>query len=470
MKSGLRRMRNQMTPPPVPLAPYGYRRGLSFSLGVGRQDREAMMRAYGMSGTVFSIVSLLQQSPAGPGWHLYKKPAQGSNRYSPADRGSDQRVEVMNHAAISLWAKPNDFHSGFEFREGCNQHLELTGETFWVVNRENALRLPTSMWYVRPDRMDPVPDPDDFLLGWIYTGPNGEQVPLGLDEVILEKMPDPLDPFRGAGPVASIMANIQQQNYATQYQRNLFLNGATPGGIIQVDKRLSDPEWDELVNRWRESHQGIARAGRVGVLENGASWVADAPSNKDMEYSNLRLANRDEIREAWRMHKAMLGTVEDVNRAAAQTAEEVFVSWMDIPRLDRRKDTLNCKLLPMFGQSGLSVEFDYEDPSPDNREEDNGELTAKATAAQTLINAGFDPDDVLEVVGLPSMSVAEKATQQPALPPGWVAVPPGGSAPGAAPSADGDAPPGTDGSTDEMANLLRRVLNDGWVPSEGVRR
>ncbi len=427
MRSGLRRAVRNLGKPPVPLAPYGYRRGMRFDLGVGTASREQFMRAYGQSGTVFSIVSLLAQAAAAPQWHLYKKqPKDGRRRYTTGDQGSDQRVEVITHAALSLWHRPNDFHTGFEFREGAGQHQELTGETIWVLNREGTT-FPTSMWYVRPDRMEPVPSPDDYLVGWIYTGPNGEQVPLQLDEVIIEKLPDPLDPFRGAGPVASIMPNIQQQRYATDYQRNLFINGASPGGVIQVDKRLSDAEFDEVIDRWREAHQGVARAGRVGVLENGATWLAGDGSmtNKDLEYGNLRLANRDEIREAWRMHKAMLGTSDDVNRANSQTAEEVFVGWQSGPRLDRRRDTLNHKLLPMFGTTGQGVEFDYDDPSPDNREADNAELTAKANAAQTLVDAGYDPTDVLEAVGLPDMDVVEEATQAPALPPAWVpAAPP----------------------------------------------
>ena len=468
MKSAIRRARNQMSGPPVPLAP-AYRRGRMFDLGAGRQSREHKLRTYGRSGTVFAIVSLLQQSAASAAWHLYKKaPQDARRRYTTGDQGSDQRVEVINHAALSLWNKPNDFHTGFEFREGSNQHEELTGETFWVLNRE-LTTFPTSMWYVRPDRMEPVPSPEDYLVGWIYTGPNGEQIPLTLDEVILEKLPDPLDSFRGAGPVASIMPNIDQQRYATDYQRNLFINAADPGGVITVPTKLTDAQFDEMVDRWRESHQGIARAGAIGLLENGATWTPGGQSNKDLEYGNLRLANRDEIREAWRMHKAMLGTVEDVNRANAQTAEEVFVGWMDIPRLERRKDTLNCKLLPMFGASGMGVEFDYEDPSPDNREEDNGELTAKATAAQTLVNAGFDPDDVLEVVGLPSMAVVEKASPMPVAPPGWVPAPPAAPAGG-----DGSAPDGTSGdgtaSGAELANLFRRVLSDGYVPVQTGRR
>ena len=56
--------------------------------------------------------------------------------------------------------------------------------------------------------------------------------------MILEKLPDPLDPFRGTGPVSRVMDNIQQQDYATQYQRNLFINGADPGGIITVPSKM----------------------------------------------------------------------------------------------------------------------------------------------------------------------------------------------------------------------------------------
>lgn len=454
MKSAVSRLRS--SGPPVPLAT-NYRRGNMFDLGAGRASMETYMRAYGRSGTVFAIVSLLAQSAATPAWHLYKKqPQDGRRRYTTTDKGSDQRIEVVQHAALTLWNKPNAFHTGFEFREGANQHQELTGETVWVLNREGGLNFPTSMWYVRPDRLDPVPDPNDFLLGWMYNGPSGEQIPLKLDEVIIEKLPDPLDPFRGAGPVASILPNIEQQRYATEYQRNLFLNGADPGGLITVDKRLSDPEWDELIDRWREAHQGVSRAGRVGVLENGAGFTPSGHTNKDLEYGNLRLANRDELREAWRMHKHMLGTSDDVNRANAQTAEEVFEGWQNIPRLERRKNTLNHKLLPMFGQGQEDVyEFDYDDPSPDNREADNAELEAKARAAQALVAAGYDPNDVLEAVGLPDMAVVEKATQAPALPPAWVPAPP---------APDNEPVPGN------HADNLRHVLSNGYVPVQAGRR
>ncbi len=468
MKSGLSRLLNSRGGPPVPLGgAWGQTRGNSFNLGNGRMDRETFMRQYGISGTVFSIVSLLSEASATPNWRLFKKqPVDGRRRYTTGDRGSDQRIEVVQHAAIQLWNCPNDFHTGFEFREGSQMHEELTGETSWVFDMDAGF--PTEMWYVRPDRMEPVQDKDDFLTGWIYTGPDGSNVPLRNNEVILEKRPDPLDPYRGMGPVQSIMPNIQQQRYATEYQRNLFLNGAEPGGVITVPNKLNDREFDELIERWRETHRGVARAGKIGVLEGGMTYAPSASSNKDMEYGLLRSTNRDEMREAWRIHKTMLGTSDDVNRANAETGEEVFVSWQVIPRLNRRRDTLNNKLLPLFGSTGSGVEFDYDDPSPENAEAASAELVQKANAAKTLIDAGLDPHDVLEVVGLPDMDLVSKPAAPVAPPqlPGGPQVPP--ELPVAPEARESITIKGARNSlvSPDMGELLKRVLSDGYMPVE----
>jgi hypothetical protein len=144
-----------------------------------------------------------------------------------------------------------------------------------------------------------------------------------------------------------------------------------------------------------------------------------------MDFVNLRGLARDVVREAFRAPKVMLGVSDDVNRANAQTGQEVFAAWGTVPRLDRKKDILNHRLLPMFGSTGQGVEFDYVNPVPANRELDQAELTTKTNAAVALINLGFDPSEVLEMVGLPEMSMRE-LTQAASPPP---PAPPAGGAP-----------------------------------------
>jgi len=97
----------------------------------------------------------------------------------------------------------------------------------------------------------------------------------------------------------------------------------------------------------------------------------------------------------------------------------------------------------------------------------------KVEYLQALVNAGYDPHDVLETVGLPDMDVVEKATQAPALPPAWVPAPPAEpAAPDAEPAPAG--PPAARESItirattppDDMKALVRRVLSDGYQPVE----
>lgn len=369
----------------------------------GRYGIETYLQAYGAVGTLHSIVRLNAASVAKPEWKLFRKqPRDARVRYTLDDTGSDQRVEVVQHQALTVLNRPNDFFTRMSLFALSQTYKDLTGESWWLVTRDSRATFPMGLWPVRPDRMEPIPSPKAYLQGYIYHGPNGEQIPLNTDEVILNKDPNPLDPMRGMGPVQSILPDLESSRYGAEWNRNWFLNSAEPGGVVQFDRTLSDEDWDQFTARWRETHAGVGRAHRVAILEN-AKWVPNQMSMRDMDFANLRSTSRDIIREAYGTHKVMIGVSDDVNRANAQTGEEIHAAWQVVPRLDSWKDTLNFQFLPLFGTTGEGVEFDYIYPRPQNREQDNIELTAKANAAAALVAAGFNPEDVLEVVGLPDM-------------------------------------------------------------------
>lgn len=471
MRSGLRRARSAFRPQaagaPVPYASGFY--GLPGLPGFNADD--TYIRTYGTSGTIFSIVSLFAEATAGVEWRLYRKEKRdGRVRYTTGDRGSDQRVEVLTHPALSLWSSPNTFMPQFTFVETFVTQFELTAKAFWVLDRDERFNLPLSMWPVTPSRMEPVPSDTDFLAGWIYTSPNGEKVPLKVEEVVWMRRPDPADPYGAVGAVQTVLTDIDAAKYSSEYNRNFFLNNGIPGGILALDGSLSEPQFTELADNWREQHLGISRAHRVAVLENTkAQFLMTGTNQKDMDFVNLQLQARDKMREAWRMHKHMLGTVDDVNRANAQTAEEIFAAWGETPRLNRIKLTLNHQLLPMYGTLGQDVEFDYQDPVPQNREADARELLGKAQAVLWLTQAGYDQAAVLEAVGLPSMDVVQPPAGTQAGAPrrdpeqdqsaGTPSTPePGSNAPKRADVAAARA------AYEDMQQRLVAMLNNGYKP------
>lgn len=395
-------------------------------LALSSSDRETFIRTYGTVGTIFSIVSLYATSTARPLWQMYRSLQQDTNRYTSRDEGSDQRKQVFGHAALNLLYKPNPFWSRFRLMELSQTYLDLTGESYWVVQRDPRSPIPIGLWAVRPDRMEPVPDRENYLAGYIYTSPDGrERIPLEVNEVVAIMYPNPYDSYHGLGPVQSVLIDIDAARYSAEWNRNYFINSAEPGGVIEVDHELEEDEWHDLMERWREGHRGVARAHRVAVLEAGQKWVPNMHSARDMEFSTLRDQGRDIFREAFRMHKVMLGVSDDVNRANAQTGEEVFSSWGVVPRLDRWQDGLMHGYMPLFGSTADGNELGYITPVPTNREQDNQELLAKSQAALFLRNAGYDPAAITKVVGLPDMATSPV----PASPAGTaLSLPAGGEA------------------------------------------
>ncbi|GAA3718195.1 phage portal protein [Streptomyces tremellae] len=374
--------------PPVPYASRGAERALPFLRPAGM---EAQMRAMGSVGTLFSIVNRTSNATAQVEWKLWRKAKSGRK---------EDRTEVTSHAALDLWNQPNPFMPRQEFVETFQQHIDLTGEGWWVIGYSPYARIPLEMWPVRPDRMTPIPSTDRFLAGYMYTSPDGEQIPLGLDQVIFLRMPNPLDIYRGMGPVQAVLADLDATRYSAEWNRNFFLNSAEPGGIIEVPTALSDPDFDQLRERWNEQHRGVANAHRVAILEHG-KWIDRKLSQRDMQFVELRTVSRDVLREAFGISAFALGDVQDVNRATAEASKAWFAEQLTVPRLERIKGALNNDLLPLYGRTAEGLEFDYENPVPADPEGEAAQLASRSASAQALVSAGAYGPSVLSALGLP---------------------------------------------------------------------
>lgn len=443
--------------------------------GFGTRGREQELRTMAANGTVYGIVSQLANGVARPEWHLYRKKTDRRRTFGPA---SDDRTEILSHQALSVWNRPNPFMWRSTFLETCTQHLELTGEAWWVVERTPELgaygRIPTAMWPVRPDRMAPVPSVEDFIAGYVYTSPDGEQVPLDRDDVVFIRMPDPDDIYRGLGPLGSVTVDAESARAAAEWNRNFFRNSALPGGLIEVDKMLSEKEWKSMVDRWRESHRGVSNAHRVGILEQ-AKWKDRTVSQKDMEFVSLRTMSRDAIREAWAYPSFLLGDMAEANRAGAYAAEYVEARRLLIPRLERYRGALNNVFLPMFGTTATDLEFDFDSPVPDDPETEAAIMTSQVQNLIALLGAGVDSDEACDLVGLPRLTIEEPETPPALLP--FTGEPP------ADPEGPPNGPPQDPSEDDEQdvaararailrANGLTAAIMNGHNPTarKGARR
>ncbi len=345
----------------------------------GGANQVQNISTYGNVSWVFAAVSRIAEAVASTEWHLFR----GS--------GNDNRTEVTTHPALSLWQSANPFDTGQEFREMSQQFFELTGEMWWVLVR-NGRGVPVEMWSVRPDRMTPIRDRDDYILGYIYQI-GSEKIPYDLQDVIFTRRPSPVDPYRGMGPIGSLILDLGSEVEAANFNRAFFRNDATPGGVIQTDRSMSNAEFAKMVERWKDMHQGTSNASRMGFLER-AKFVERKFTQRDMQFVQLRQQTRDLVLAAYGIPLPMLGVMEAPSRANAQAAEFIFARWSVKPRLERMKLALNERLLKLFPDRGLH--FDFEDPTPNNRELDLQEATALfdskiITRNESRQHVGFSP-------------------------------------------------------------------------------
>jgi HK97 family phage portal protein len=373
-----------------------------------RADQVAEMEAMGDSATLTAIVGRTSTAVAKAEWHLGRRRPDAT-----CDVCEKQgHAPVEKHPALSLLARPNPFYTTQEYFESGQQHVDLTGEGWTIVERFG--RMPGELWVARPDRMIVVTDQREFLVGYIYVDPDGREQPLRKEDVLSIRMPNPMDPYRGMGPVQSVLANVDAAGYSAEWNANFFRNGARPGGIVKLSRKMQDGEFNQLVERFNQNHRGTSNANRTAFLEDG-DWVDVKPMTmRDMEFTETANLNRDTILLAFGMSKFAVGVVEDVNRATADASATWFGETATVPRLDRWAGMLNNDLLPQYpGYVPGDLKFYYSNPVPANRDADRDDKKSAAEVYALLTGAGVDPVDAAEVAGLPPMRVTAAPAPAP---------------------------------------------------------
>ena len=351
--------------------------------------------------TLFSIIDLIATAVAERTWKLYRTDGDG------------ERTEVDAHPALEVWGQPNEHYTQDELIEAIIQHYELTGEMWLLLESKTMgrLKMPTDLWPLRPDRMTPVKHPQEFVSGYIYSI-GGDRIPLGTDQVLFERRMNPRDPWRGLSPISSLATDIAGEKAAARFNTLFFSNGAEPGGIIELgeDNVMDDDEFERFQKHWHSNHQGYSNAHRVAILEMG-KYHERKITHKEMEFVGLRTFSRESMMEAYRVSKAMLGHVDDVNLANNRAQADAFDAKIVTPRLNRVRRMLNTKLLPRFGAMGVGYEFDYDQHETSDPED----LRAALDAVKALVDLGFDVEAAAAAYGLPELPLAEKEPVPEAL-------------------------------------------------------
>ncbi len=305
------------------------------------------LEIYGEVGWLFAAVSLIANTASSAEWTAYQRLGRGKTK------------DLDDHIILDLLDHPNPFQTRYQFMLLLYSYLGLVGEAF-IVLEFNKLRVPGELWLAPPGYMNIVPSKTQYISHYEYKR-GGNALHLEIPQVIHILDANPANPYRGMGAARAVSTDIEAEYYAARYQQRLFFNDATLGLIMEFPDTPSKEERANLREEFLETHQGWRNARKPAFLWGGAKANTIALAPKDMEYKELRLANKKLILGAYHIPDSLIGASEVGSRARAEADEYIFSKYTINPKLMQVREALNERLCPLFDDS---LKLTYTNPVP----------------------------------------------------------------------------------------------------------
>lgn len=363
------------------IKPTGYE-AASYGFGYGDNSK---IKEYlqEMRGWVYSAVSAIADEIGSIELKLYKTTKNGVE-------------EIKDHDILDSLYKVNNFTTKFDHFWLTTAYLELTGEAPWFLEKKGNKVV--GIYFLQPDRIEPIPDKAQMIKGYRYDVGGGEKVTLQPEEVIFLKNPNPANPFRGLGTLQGAARAVDVDNYSEEWNKKFFENSARPDAILKVPTdTMTEQQKEKLKASIRKAYSGTERAHNLMVLFGEMAYEKFSTTQKDMDFLEQQKFYRDKILGLFRVPKAIVSQTEGVNFASAQTAQYTFARWTIQPKMERLVQQLNEFYVPLFANSD-NLFLDYVNPIPSDD-------AAKLEKLKAGVNVWITINEAREQEGLVPLGV-----------------------------------------------------------------
>lgn len=294
--------------------------------------------------------------------------------------------DVVDHAATKLLnGKVNDWTSGFELTRGIIVEA--------LTNDPGGFALATFSSDGRP--IEIIKYKHNQIQ--VEFAADGSGRPMyKLNGAVLD--PDRVIHVRNAfnvSPVTHAREAIAFARGLQGYGRNLFANGARPGGVLTTSKGLGDKGVEAMLKAWAKTWSGSQNAGKTPVLWDGTTYTQLGLSSTDAQYLENRKFQNEEIARAFRVPPTM---IFDLDRGTWGNAEQMgreFLVYCLEPWLKQLEGAYGRILLSEEEQKTHRILFDRDDLT-------RADLTARATAISSFITARtISPNEARQWIDLP---------------------------------------------------------------------
>lgn len=239
-------------------------------------------------------------------------------------------------------------HDLSELLEAHSKSMDLYGESFWYYSKGDKSAKPVAIYLLDPASMTVI-IADNKVKGYLYQK-DQTRIALELDEVDHYRISNPASPFRGYGPMQAAGWFIRSSRYVTTYMNNFLENNAIPAGVIVSKETINPEEWQLFKQQWSEKYSGIDNAGKTGFIQGAdLNFVKTGMSLGEVDFEKIKEASRTDIMIMFGISKPMMAIFDDINRASATVARQLFAITITSPALKRLARKTSKKVAKWYG-------------------------------------------------------------------------------------------------------------------------
>lgn len=340
---------------------------------------EAVNKGYKSVVWVRACIQLWGKSLGAAEWKVYK-------------RGSD--TPIPNHDLELLMRCPNPFQDRSEFFQTFIGNLSLAGNDYWekvvVTDRSSGRggQKVKQLWHMRPDWIAPIPDPVNFIRGYLLNSPMAKDVEIAPQRLLHFKYYDPLNPYVGISPISSAYRSLYAEDAAAEWNQGLLDNYAQPSGVLTSEGTIVPADRQALKDEVHAAYTGGDRFSPM-VLWGGLKWQQIALSHADIQFLEQGIKNKEELCAILDTPAVLVGAVADPSYSNAGAARLTW--WEDRvdPMLRWVAARLNMELVQPYYGDEIELRYDISGVPAFRKA-----LAEKAATAKILVSMGWPLNDV----------------------------------------------------------------------------
>ena len=256
---------------------------------------------------------------------------------------------IENHEIYNLLEDPCPADrelTGWTIRYFVFACYALVGEAFLLKvrdarNKVIALQPVSPSWVVQQPTVN-----QKYWQIYPFGTAGGNSIIVPVEDVISFKDIDLNDPYgRGRGTSEAIGDEIQSDEYASKYAKNLFFNDATPSAIIYAPEGNKETA-DQIKQTWLQKMAGFHHAKEPMVLTGKDSkFEKISQSPTELDFVESRRFLRDNANEHFHIPPEIMGILQNSNRSTIDSAEYLLNKNVLADYLRMFERVINSQLL-----------------------------------------------------------------------------------------------------------------------------